>query len=123
MASANSKKQQVGERSRHQEGLADLRLWLRGIEFHAEDEDGITQIELFFKIRDEGKKMKRIYKELEKNYVIEILSSFVAANCLPSDGFDDDWRGLGEWGDSDFDVDWGWDALRQGITLSAQFRT
>ncbi len=119
----STENRQACERSRHQDDLDDLKLWLHGIESHDEDEDGIAQIELFFKIRDKDEKMKRIYKELEKDDVIEILSSFAAANFLPSEGFDDDWRGLGIWGNAGFDVDWDWDAQRQGITLSAQFRT
>lgn len=109
--------------NRHCADLAELQRWLRGIEFHDEDEDGISEIELFFKIRGESEKMKRIFTELEKNDVIEILESFVAANCMPCEGFDDDWRGIGTWGNAGFNVAWRWDAQRQGIMLSANFRT
>ena len=33
--------------NRHCADLAELQRWLRGIEFHDEDEDGIAEIELF----------------------------------------------------------------------------
>ena len=108
---------------RHLADLAELQLWLRGIEFHDEDEDGIAEVELFFKIRDDAKKMKRIFKELTKDDVIGILSAFITTNCSPCENFDDDWRGLGAWGNAGFNIDWSWNDQRQGIILSANFRT
>ena len=108
---------------RHHADLAELQLWLRGIEYHDENEDGIAELQLFFKIRDDAEKMKRIFDELKKDDVIDILSSFVTTNINPCENFDDDWRGLGTWGNSGFNVGWSWNDQHQGITLAANFRT
>lgn len=119
-------------KTQHEIDIDELVKWLRGIEFHDEDEDGIGEVALFFKIRDEEERMVRIFDELTKDEVISILARFVRDECGPCEGFDDDWRGNklkmenGKWRmaeDGDFTVDWAWDDVWEGIRMWASFRT
>ena len=110
-------------KTNQKDDLADLVKWTRGIEFHDEDDDGIGEIEMFFKIRDESRRMTRIFNSLTRKDVIAIVSDFVIDHCAPCCEFDDDWNETGLWSHCGFGIWWRWDAIHDGIRMGARFRT
>ena len=68
-----------------------LTSWLRGIEIHDEDEDGGGEFTLRFKIRDDPKKMARIYNAMSRDDAFGIAEEYIRLLCPGCEYFEKDW--------------------------------
>lgn len=68
-----------------------LMSWLRGIEIHDEDEDGVGEFTLRFKIRDEPNTMARIYNAMSHNDACTIAEEYIRLLCPGCESFQEDW--------------------------------
>lgn len=95
-----------------------LTCWLRGIEVHDEDEDGVGEFVLRFKIRDEPKTMVRIYHSMSHDDACAIAEAYIGNTCDGCESFSDDWNDP----DSDFNLSFELDD--EGfITIKGNYRT
>lgn len=94
-----------------------LRCWCRSVCFTDEDEDGIGEITVKFKIRDEEERMQRIFDSMSRNDAKEIAKEYIEKLAEPCEDYDEDFDDP----DSGFGVDFGFE---DGfIVVSASFRT
>lgn len=69
-----------------------LSRWMRGIEVHDEDEDGIATIVVKFKIRGDPEAMRRIFNSMSHDDACLIASACVHNSCIGVEDFEDDWE-------------------------------